>query len=256
MKKVITNLKFWGASAILAVVAFPMVSWAAIVVSPVSAGSISETGASLTVHIDNPWKTTTVWFEWGETLELGSVAGMSSIWHQGFSSGYLSGLKPGTKYYYRVVATEGGERKESAVASLTTSSEPVPVVKAATAPVPAPKVQPVVEKVVAQKAAPKSTKDVTTKTVTKAETSTPSIVWRDNSNMASVFGIGEGIFPDTLVGWVALIIALMAIVLIIRMIFDSIEKRAHVNVHKNEDEKDGGGENHPPALEVPRPPKA
>ncbi|MEK7538747.1 MAG: fibronectin type III domain-containing protein [Patescibacteria group bacterium] len=256
MKKMITSMKFWGVSATLAVVIFPMVSWAAIVVSPASAGSISETGASLTAHIDNPWKTTTVWFEWGETPELGSVAGMSSIWHQGFSSGYLSGLKPGTKYYYRAVATEGGERKESSVASFTTPAEPVPVVKVAPTPAPAPKAEPVAEKVVAQKPAPKSTKDITTKTVAKAETSTSSIVWRDNSSMASVFGIGEGIFPDTLVGWVALIITLMAIVLIVRMIFDSVEKRGHVNAREDKEGKEGEVEKHPHALEVPRPPKA
>ena len=251
----ITSLKFWGASATLAVVIFPMISWAAIVVSPVSTGSISETGASLTAHVDNPWETSTVWFEWGETPSLGSVAGMSSVWHQGFFSGYLSGLKPGTKYYYRAVATANGERRESPVASLTTSADFALAVKVATTP--APKTESVPEKKVVTQ---KQTTEATTKNVAVATGKTSPILWRDNSNMAAVFGIGEGIFPDTLVGWVALIIALMVMVLIMRMIFDSIEKRAHTNAHEDEEEKEKEkereSENHPPVLNVPHPPKA
>lgn len=257
MKKIITNLKFWGISAVVAAIIFPMVSWAAMLLSPASTAGVTETGASFTAHVDNPWKTTTVWFEWGETPDLGSVVGMSSVWHQGFFSGYVSGLKPGTKYYYRAVASEGGERKESPVLTFTTSVVPAPVVKVTPpAPTPAPVVvkQPastrvvVVEKAVPQKPA----KEVVVNTVSKNTTEKASLPWRDDRNLASVFGVGEGIFPDTLVGWVALIITLMIVVLMLLMISKSFEKHTHPKVYHHERAEDEKNTN---PLSVPYPPR-
>jgi hypothetical protein len=241
MKNIIISLKFCGVSVAAATVLFPMISWAAITISPPSSAGVSATGASLTAQVANPWETTTVWFEWGETPALGSAVGMSSVWHQGFFYTTLSGLKSDTKYYYRAVATQGGQRVESAVMSLTTSPlEPVAL-----------KTTSHEKKEVVVKESPKETpkKEVATTTTNNSVTA----VTVENRSMAAVFGVGRGIFPETLVGWIALFIALMVIALVMRLILESVEQRApHEYARENlaEEEKYDNLK-----LEVPRPPQ-
>ena len=64
-----------------------------------------------------------------------------------------------------------------------------------------------------------------TKTVAATTVVNKAVVNKANGNAASVIGAGEAVFPKTLIGWIALIVSLLFVVLIVRMIFESNEKR-------------------------------
>jgi hypothetical protein len=95
---------------------------------PVTA--VGPTTASVTGSV-NPNGAATSWhFEYGTTTAYGSPtasqnagSGTASV----AASGNLSGLKPGTTYHYRLVATNSGGTSRGADAILTTSSAPVAV---------------------------------------------------------------------------------------------------------------------------------
>lgn len=252
MKKIMTNFRCMGVFVVLAVAMFPMVSLAALTVSAPVPSNVSVSGASLSAQVSNPWKTTMSWFEWGETPSLGYATNLSSIWHQGFFYGTLEGLKPNTTYYYRAVAMEGVERVESPTLSFVTRALPVApplAVPAKVEPQPTPK--PIPSKASVEKVATKEpAKEMAVKN-TDTSKDTLTIKWRDDRSMASVFGAGDGIFPDTLVGWVLLIVVFLLMVLIMRMIFESNQKRALVHPKYEIEEH----ELHEQKLEVPLPPR-
>lgn len=252
MKNLITKIKILRAFVVLAVLAFPVVSFAAPTLSPASVGGISETSATLVVQVESPWKTSTVWFEWGETPSLGNTLGMFALWYQGFISAQLSSLKPGTTYYYRAVATEGGERIESAVSSFKTESKPVPVAPKTIYVSTVAQQETIVKETPKKAVAQETAKEASAQKVVSEAKETKVISSTDTRNMASVFGFGEGMFPETLVGWVALIVTLVFILLIIRLIFESTEKNHKKGAVKSAEEY---GEKKEDIFQVPRPPQ-
>ena len=91
------------------------------------ATSIGETGATLNGIVNPNGLATSAWFEWGTSSTLATFEATSL---QGLEAGtspravleVLSGLSPGTTYYYRVVASNATGRASGSIASLTTVS--------------------------------------------------------------------------------------------------------------------------------------
>jgi hypothetical protein len=94
-------------------------------VNPVAASSITSNGATLNGNINPNGTDTVAYFAYGTTTSLGSTttpqdlgSGSSAV---PFSFG-LSGLQPGTTYYYQVVTVANGLTSTYAVQSFTTAA--------------------------------------------------------------------------------------------------------------------------------------
>jgi hypothetical protein len=85
-----------------------------------------STAATINGTVDPNGSATTAYFQWGKTNSLGSTAGSQSAGSgdsdKSVSTG-LSGLTPGTKYYYRVVATNAKGTDYGEIKSFTTPAE-------------------------------------------------------------------------------------------------------------------------------------
>jgi len=218
------------AIAVLTIALFAFVGdvLAAPMLTPVTAKYVTENNATIVGHVSNPQKNSTVWFEIYNNNNAPTAVAVQGIWDEGTFEWNIRDLNPGQTYSYRSVAMGGGATVYSPVSSFTTlvpkqTSLTVTYQSNSHVVTPAPKVNQTVEPVVAVK---------------KTTTTTPFVTEDGftNKNTAAVIGPGSGIFPTTLIGWVALIIAILSATLIGRIIYESTEKR------KKEDEEEDNEE--------------
>lgn len=227
----------------VALFAFAGEAFASPVINTVSVVNVTNTSATFIGYVSNPGKTTTVWFEWSENSQsVPATIGMNSVYSNGYFEAYPGNMTPGTNYSYRAAAMNGGVTVYSPVYTFkTTGTNPNNVVSGTaqafvagsaqttnqSAPVTAQTNQ------VSSQSVKKSTntqtvvaKNTTTVKTATVANNTEKLV-KKNSNTASVIGAGNegGIFPTTLVGWIALMIAILVIVLISQMIYEQGDKR-------------------------------
>ncbi len=246
----ISTIRF-GVIASVALFAFAGQVFAAPVLTAVVAQVESSTSATLFAKdIDAEWRNTTVWFEFGETQDPTEVIGLREIFapSSGNFSARLTNLKPNTRYYFRAVAVAGIDHVSSPVKSFTTKVSAVSTQSTQTASTNTASTNINNSTQTSQSASvanasntgsTQKTNKVAT-TATKKVTATPevnkncedaktvtatTVVKGTNSNSASVAGAGISVFPSTLIGWIALIIALLFVVLIVRIIHETNEKR-------------------------------
>lgn len=248
----------------VALFAFTGEVFAAPTLLPTSSLEITNTSAAVRAYIENPDESAVVWFEWSEASSVfpPEVIAMSSYFSSGFFSARLIGLKPGTTYSYRAVAKSGGATVYSPVSSFKTTGG-VAIVTTTMASSQAPlggaplSGSPVNTNASAvstqnttsqassgsaqtQPVASQSTRNTTKTVATKNPTNTaPSNSIKNDmaklgatNNTASVAGSGSELLPSTLIGWVALIVVTLFVVLLMTMIFDSTERRKKVRVMK------------------------
>jgi hypothetical protein len=100
-------------------------------VSSAGAASITKSSATIRGNVNpNGWDTS-YWFEFGETANLGNVTAFQSAGGGKVAvnvSAVLSGLKPSTRYYYRVNAQNQFGTVNGAVLSFDTAGPVVPTV--------------------------------------------------------------------------------------------------------------------------------
>jgi len=229
MQNILISTIRFGAIAVLAFSVFIGEAFAAPVLTPASAATVSETNATLVAKMANPGEhNTAVWFEWGETQALGNSAGMRDIFGEGFFQGYLRNLKPGTTYYFRAGALEGGVTVYSPIASFKTrggaEDAPVASVTQGATVSTAPASLATSNTVSAPSNTAQSSSLVAKNTNTSNTTNTAKNT-TTNSNTAAVANAGSGMLPGTLIGWIALLIALLIIFLIFAILLDSVEER-------------------------------
>lgn len=225
MKKLLFSTIKYGAVVGLGLGALAHVSFAAPVLTPATVTEIGSTSAIIKARVSNTGMyTATVWFEWGETSSLEkSVIGMEDFAGGGYFDYSITGLKENTTYYFRAVAMDSdGEITRSSTTTFTTGdtvsvSDSVAVaekVESAASTVAVPTI------VVKKSEEKSSTKEETSTKTEKTATATTS-----NANTASLIGAGSGVFPQSLVGWIALFIVILISVLIVHIIYDTNKKR-------------------------------
>lgn len=234
MKNILINTIKYGSILGLGMIAFAGQALASSVLIPPSVTSLSDTKATLVSKVFNQVpNNTTVWFEWGNTPAPATVVGLTDIFQQGYFQANLNNLNPGTTYYFRAVAFEGGTTTYSPVVSFTTTGGAAPVGSYA---------QPIVAPVVTyiQSAPIQDVTPVEQKKVSVVQTVKKSVVAPVkktveaapplpepslNSNSATVLGAWDNILPGTLIVWVGLFVAILIAVILVRMIIESNEKR-------------------------------
>ncbi len=88
------------------------------------ATSVTQTTAYLQGAVSGNGSNATAWFEWGSTQSLGNAVGQQQIGSTFGSVNYatvLSGLSPGTTYYFRAVAQTSFGTSQGSIFSFTTS---------------------------------------------------------------------------------------------------------------------------------------
>ncbi len=96
-----------------------------------SVSDIARTGATLNGHVNPEGFATGYWFEFGETRDMGSLTGFTSIGNGQDSLAVvtaLTNLKPLTKYYFRLDAQNQFGTVNGSVGSFTTAGPAVPTV--------------------------------------------------------------------------------------------------------------------------------
>lgn len=250
MKKYIFQIIRVGMVLGIALLAFAGEVFAApTLTGPTETVQVTETTATLVGNVENPYKTSLVWFEWSDNSSLYSFTtiGMTRVFDRGFFRAYLSNLNPGTTYYYRSASSEGGTTVYSPIISFRTKGGTTATVaqtvtyqnatvvnSSATAPVTTQTAT-----VVSAQTKKSTTSTVVAKkttTVAKTATSTQGLV-RENNNIAAVIGAG-GILPGTLIGWIALLIALLIVILLSLKIYETSEKRKKAHKVKKPQEEE------------------
>lgn len=228
-------------AVVLVIAFFALVSdvFAAPILTPASATHITENSAKLVSSVSNPHKSTAVWFELidgaGASIAVGA---QPPLYDNGINVNFehsLYSLNPGQTYKFRSVAMEGGVTVYSNPSSFTTKSPKTTVVTIVS--------QPNLQTVTSSSNTPaskttvtKSTQEVTPTATSKQTTTTAptaTVVTEEgftNRNSATVIGSGSDIFPSTLIGWLLLLLAILVVVLIGRMIFESTENRRKTRV--------------------------
>lgn len=209
-------------------------SLAALALTPAATTVVNDSSAIIIAKVSDAGRNnTTVWFEWGLTSNLENpIVGMRDIYNEGYFQGYLTDLKPGTTYYFRAVAMLDSEKVTSPIATFTTDGGDAPIVAVPTVTIKdtTPMAQTNKTTVVTPSATTKKT-IVKETAVTEASkvviapsevATTPSV---SATNAASVLGIGDSVFPTTLIGWILLFISILAAVILAHMIYVSNEKR-------------------------------
>lgn len=218
------------------------------ILTPVSVTHVTDTGATLVGKVSNPNRDSTVWFEWsvGPYLNYSpTTVAVQTLYDGGSGASFewnLKDLVPGQTYSYRAVAIDGGMTTYSQVSSFVAknpnTNNPVSTTYQSTnTPIQTP-AQTVVSKsqttssqtqtqtqivktvVVPVKVVKTVEIPATTDGFTNDNTSANT-----NANSAAVIGTGNDMFPRTLIGWLALIIAILAMVLVAHMIYDAPEKK-------------------------------
>lgn len=81
------------------------------------ASFVSETNAKLGGHVSNPWNNSTVWFLVGTDRDSIETSGWAtrkkSIYNEASFDIYISGLVPGTTYFYKAVAAANNSAEPS-----------------------------------------------------------------------------------------------------------------------------------------------
>lgn len=211
-------------------------AFAAPSLTPVTVNGITGTSATIVGHVSNPQKNSTVWFEIFTGGDTGTAVAMQGLWNEGTFEWNLRDLNPGQTYSFRAGATEGASTVYSPITSFTTTAQKVAAPTTTTyQPQPVAVAQPAttVPKVAQAKTVVAPAKQVTTTTVTTKEGFTngstnvaPTVINKEgftNGNSATVIGAGNNLFPVTLIGWLLLILAILVVVLIGRMIYESSE---------------------------------
>lgn len=205
---------------------FAQISFAAPVLTPATVSGVSRTSAILVAKVSDAGKNNvSVWFEWGETSSLEKTpVGIRDIYGEGYFQGNLSDLKEGTTYYFRAVAMLGGEKVTSSTSTFTTdggtksvaetsAENTVTTTKDDTQTAVSAQPKKTVSAPVEEKVATATNKDVVIATI-----NTKSVSVAD-TNIASVLGAGNGVLPGTLIGWLVLFIAILAVVILVHMIY-------------------------------------
>ena len=250
MQNILISTIRFGAVLVLALSVFVGEAFAAPALSPASVTSLSSVSATLTAKMTNTSsRNTAVWFEWGDTPNPTTVIGMRDIAGEGFFQGYLSRLSPGTTYYFRAGALEGGVTVYSSVVAFTTrggvaavpntntvqlntvstegSSSSSVTNTAATVNTTSAVTTPAPKVAVREQATTKTTavqKASNTKTDNPCDDTQKGSVTRNTAGAAAV-GNTVAVLPGTLIGWVSLLIGLLIVFLIMAMVLDSIEER-------------------------------
>lgn len=224
------------AVAVLGIAFFALASeaLAAPMLTPVTVTRITDNSATIIGHVSNPQKNSTVWFELYNNYGSPTSVAVQGIWNEGTFEWNLRDLNPGQTYSYRSVAMEGGTTVYSPVSSFTTSA-PKPTSVTVTYQSNSSVVIP----------APKKTQAVETVAVAKKTATTTSVVNEEgftNRNTATVIGSGSDIFPNTLIGWILLLIAVLVAILVGRMIYESTEKRKKPLDEDEEEDEDAKNE--------------
>ena len=176
---------------------------------------------------------------------------MGAILQEGLFETKIRDFKPGTTYYFRAAAMEGGVTIYSPMQSLvTTGGSKVAVVAStvntntATNNTTANKTTKIINNTetnttntsnsTTDKSTTKASSVVSSVDATKKSTNTTTgssqvgtsqNTYGTNANTASVIGVGGSMVPSTLIGWLALLIAILVMILLTYMIFESSAKR-------------------------------
>lgn len=223
----------------VALFAFAGDVFAAPVLNPVTVSQVASDSATLVGHISNPGKTSKVWFESGEDplLSAPAVVGMNAVYNEGFFQGYLTTLTPGTKYYYRAATVDNGVTIYSPIFSFKTlgsgpSSAATQSSSVSQSAESSGNTNQTQTKTQTSNTNSKSANNTAVANAAKKTTSAAVLAGSNaytsvsgtNSNSAAVVGAGNSIFPSTLIGWVLLLLSIVAAVLVGRMIFESSDK--------------------------------
>jgi hypothetical protein len=88
-----------------------------------SASAVAASSATVSGSVNPNGQATTAWFQWGTSTSLGNATPQQSV-GSGTSaqtiSANLSGLAPGTTYYFRIVAQNSAGASQGAIQSFTT----------------------------------------------------------------------------------------------------------------------------------------
>ncbi|MBI5400567.1 MAG: hypothetical protein HZB12_00410 [Candidatus Yonathbacteria bacterium] len=231
----------------VALCAFAGEVFAAPTLLPTSVIEITGGSAVLRGYAQSSDVNSVVWFEWSEASSNSApaVLGMRGFYGDGFFSARLDGLNPGGTYSFRAVAKGGGATIYSPVTSFKTlggSSTSIAgassqgslgtgTLSGADTASSANSGQTSSSNTQTQKvvSAKKNTAVVAvakkTTTIASSNVSNNANAVTANGNTASVIGAGDSMFPDTLIGWMALIIAVLLVVLIVHMIYGQGEER-------------------------------
>lgn len=226
------------AAVILGVAFFGFVHdvFAAPALTPATAIRITENSATLVGHVANPYKSTAVWFEVSEGTGSFTTVGVQPPLYDGGTSVtfeyLLRDLKQGQTYSYRSVAMEGGVTVYSPTGTFTTvvpkTIEQTVVVSSGT-------------KATQTTSSAVKTQEVKTNTTAgnKGATTTPvTTEGFTNTNSAALIGVGSGLLPTTLIGWIVLLIAILVVVILFHMVQESFEERKRVIEEKKRKEEE------------------
>ncbi len=234
MNNILISTIQFGAITSIAFFAFLGTVFAAPVLTPAAVESISEAKVTLSSMVRTPsYTTSVVWFDyWADASAPVVSTSVSHIFEVGYFSHEINtqNVRPCTTYNFRAVAMEGGVTVMSSnIGTFKTKGCPVEEQVMSTPRVVAlvPSVDPVVKVSPVVKITP--VVSMTTKVVVPAGTNPSATAYvktnkNTNVNTASVEG-ASGVLPDTLIGWVALLISIFVALLIVLMIFESSEKR-------------------------------
>lgn len=207
------------AGAVLGVALFAFASnafAAAPVLLPVSVTEVTNTSVVLRDYIQSYGDNSVAWFEWSEASSISAPTffAMRGFYGDGLFEARLEGLTPGATYSFRAAARAGGVTVYSPALTFTTlSSKPAPVVSQSVT-------QTSVSKTIQTKTQTVQTVAVKQATVVAA----PAKEGFTNGNSAAVIGAGNSLLPSTLLGWVALLVAILLVVLLGHMIYEAPEK--------------------------------
>ena len=164
------------------------------------ASLIENTSVQLNSTITNPGNSrVNSWFEWGRTGNLDekttvtSVGTSSSVVHREI----LSGLAPGTTYYFRAVAENSVWRNNGPILSFTTSGTNQNTT-----------------------AYTYTTTATNTSTPANTETKTDTTTINQTQSLLEANVLGAGSFlPSSILGWLVLIILIMILLLLIKYLY-------------------------------------
>lgn len=241
MKNIFTSTIAYIIALVIGFFSLAGVSLAAIVLTPATAPEIGRAEATITAKVANiGLDNAAVWFEWGETSVLEKpVVGLGDVYSEGYFTYHFTGLKENTTYYFRAVVMDNkGSTTHSPTTTFTTGAvalDPKKEVPVAVTEKKEPVLQPISTLTITKKTNTINTKESSVKKESSASaTSAKKVVSEktnktatttSNTNVASVLGIGGGVLPGTLIGWLILFIVIIVMALLAHMIYDSNEKR-------------------------------